>query len=162
MADNFVTCPVHPVSENVVDNECNYLFENEWKTVAEEGASPFGNTCGSLAMCEHVSSRLEDDYYIACAECADGFIPLGINSGTDSVRGTCSFQGHYPVACVSPTSLGTCPQEEDGVPARDHDCQYFYQGAWNEKVSARVTVRGAKARSERRGFVRGAEDEGWL
>eukprot|EP00518_Triparma_eleuthera_P016019 CAMPEP_0197546406 /NCGR_PEP_ID=MMETSP1320-20131121/1011_1 /TAXON_ID=91990 /ORGANISM="Bolidomonas sp., Strain RCC2347" /LENGTH=1091 /DNA_ID=CAMNT_0043105961 /DNA_START=13 /DNA_END=3284 /DNA_ORIENTATION=- len=139
LADNFENCPVHPVSDHLVDNECNYLYQNDWKTVAEEGASPFGNTCGSLAMCQHESSATEDDYYIACAECADGLIPLGVNSGSESVRGACSSQGHYPVACVSPTSLATCPQEEDGLTARDHDCKYFYNGDWVEKDGGEQT-----------------------
>ena len=127
-ATGFETCPEHPVSTHVVDNECNYMFEGSWDEVSEGGASSFGNTCAALTMCEHESSELEDDYYLMCAECAEGKVVLGYNT---EVRGECDAMGRFPVACVDPATFSTCPNGEN----IDDDCKYYKNGNW-ESVDA--------------------------
>ncbi|GMI39013.1 hypothetical protein TrCOL_g5815 [Triparma columacea] len=126
LATGFETCPVHPTSDHPVDNECNFLFEGSWTEVDEGESSSFGSTCASLALCEHVSSETEDDYYIMCAECAQGKVALGYNEVT---RGDCNTTRSYPMACVDPQTLSSCP---DGESFND-DCEYYHEGDWESK-----------------------------
>ncbi|GMH48737.1 hypothetical protein TrRE_jg8333 [Triparma retinervis] len=126
MAVGFDTCPEHPTSDHPVDNECNYLFEGSWEEVDEGEGSSFGGSCASLALCEHVSSDLEDDYYLMCAECAEGKVALGYNEET---RGDCNVTRSFPLACVEPETLSSCP---DGESVND-DCEYYYEGDWESK-----------------------------
>ena len=124
LAIDFEVCPVHVENSNVLENDCYYKYQGAYREKDEGEASPFGASCRELAKCRHEHTELSDKYYMVCMECAEGAMPLGLNTEAD---GSCEA-GRFPQFCINQSELGTCPSD----PLKDDDCHYFYQADWEE------------------------------
>ena len=145
----FTTCPEYVVGDTGVagtTNECTYLYGGHWKTVSQSSPSPYGNTCLDYEVCGRSHGKkvvdvdgtgvsYQDEYYLMCTQCAEGYVPASLNSdgqwveafaGSDN-SDLCSNQGinpekgclktfrdvcqdnTNPVYCYKKTDLSFCP-----------------------------------------------------
>jgi hypothetical protein len=129
LAVDFETCPEH--SDGVVENDCMYLYQGRWTPTDENDPSPFGAGCRELAKCDYDHTTLSDKYYLMCMECAEGYVPIGINAES---RGECGI-GRFVQECLPESELGNCPED----PLRDDDCNYWFEAAWEDVSGGQVS-----------------------
>ncbi|GMI25170.1 hypothetical protein TrRE_jg1400, partial [Triparma retinervis] len=128
----FTSCPQYTVGDTGVagtSNVCTYLYGGHWKTISEGSPSPHGDTCLNYAVCgrshgkvvvdvDEASASRQDEYYLMCTQCAEGYVPASLNSNGQWVE---AFDGSSnPNLCAN---QGDNPQAGCLKTFRDQGCQ---------------------------------------
>ena len=157
-ATSFITCPGYAL--DYLDyktnpkhqlEKCKYIYEDLWVSrpdtdISENSvdyASPFGSRCGKHELCDVDTEEIfggifQTTYKLACAECAEGYIPTDpIYSRSTSSLGSCKNY-RYPTDCFRPADLSSrdidwssCPVGTDG---HKIDCHYYHDTGWVKKT----------------------------